>query len=103
MMSLMLDSFLAPPFCAHVARSSAASFPWAGWSVARESMWEADEQEELEASMDAGPSPSTSKQQPSRTFLGTCTRTLMRFREGLGAPAPLNHANARGALPQPTS
>ena len=27
MISLMLDSFLAPPFCAHVARSSAASLP----------------------------------------------------------------------------
>ena len=43
--------------------------------------------------------PSTSKQQPSRTFLGTWTRTLMRFREGMGAPAPPDHANARGALP----
>ena len=27
MISLMLDSFLAHPFCAHFARSSAASFP----------------------------------------------------------------------------
>ena len=27
MMPLMLDSFLAPPFCAHVARSSAALLP----------------------------------------------------------------------------
>ena len=53
--------------------------------------------------VDGRRAPSTSKQQPSRTFLGTCTRTLMRFREGLGAPAPPNHANARGALPSSPS